>query len=199
MLQMFRRRKTDTTPVPVARDWMIYGANGYTGELIAREAVERGLAPVLAGRQRSRIEPLAKELGLPFRVFSTGNAAEMAEGLAGVGVVLNCAGPFSATAAAMIRGCLNAGAHYLDVTGEIPVFEEAQGFHREAQAAGVVVCPGVGFDVIPTDCVAAALKAALPDATQLVLGFDTASPLSPGTAKTATAYLLGSVVYSAWP
>jgi short subunit dehydrogenase-like uncharacterized protein len=47
-----------------------------------------------------------------------------------------------------------------------------------------VICPGVGFDVIPTDCVAAALKAALPDATQLSLGFDSRVRMSPGTAKT---------------
>src|SRR3546814_3393557 len=68
-----------------------------------------------------------------------------------------------------------AKAHYLDITGEISVFEHAQTQDARAKAAGIVVCPGVGFDVIPTDCVAAALKAALPDATHLALGFDSRS------------------------
>src|SRR3546814_3482070 len=100
-------------------------------------------------------------------------------------LVLHCAGPFSATSAPMIEACLQAKAHYLDITGEISVFEHAQTQDARAKAAGIVVCPGVGFDVIPTDCVAAALKAALPDATHLALGFDSRSGFSPGTAKTS--------------
>jgi short subunit dehydrogenase-like uncharacterized protein len=165
--------------------WMIYGANGYTGELIAREAKQRGLTPVLAGRSAEKIAPLAQSLGLEHRAFGLDAPAEVAAGLKGVSLVLHCAGPFSATARPMMDGCLAARAHYLDITGEISVFELAQSLHARAQAAGVVLCPGVGFDVIPTDCVAAALKAALPDATHLSLGFDSRSGFSPGTAKTS--------------
>lgn len=168
----------------MSKSWMIYGANGYTGALMAREAMARGLTPILAGRKRERIEPLAQELGLEYRVFDLANAGEVAAGLAGVGVVLHCAGPFSATAEPMMQACMKSGAHYLDIAGEIAVFERAHALHAQAQKAGVVLCPGVGFDVVPTDCVAAALKAALPDATHLALGFDTSSSLSPGTAKT---------------
>ncbi|HEY1078283.1 MAG TPA: saccharopine dehydrogenase NADP-binding domain-containing protein [Fontimonas sp.] len=163
--------------------WMIYGANGYTGELIAREAVRRGLKPILAARSADKLGPIAKELGLEARVF--GLDADVVKGLRGVGLVLHCAGPFSATARPMMEACIQARAHYLDITGEIAVFELAQELGPRAKAAGVVVCPGVGFDVIPTDCVAAALKAALPDATHLALGFDSRSGFSPGTAKTS--------------
>lgn len=166
-------------------NWMIYGANGYTGELIAREAARRGLRPVLAGRSRDRIATLATELGLEARDFALDDVAQAAAQLKGIELVLNCAGPFSATAAPMMEACLRAKAHYLDITGEIAVFELAQSLHQRAVEAGVVLCPGVGFDVIPTDCVAAALKAALPDATHLVLGFDSRSGFSPGTAKTS--------------
>lgn len=166
-------------------DWMIYGANGYTGELIAREAARRGLRPVLAGRNRERIEALGRELKLDTRVFGLDDATALHGGVTGMGLVLHCAGPFSATAAPMIEACLATRAHYLDITGEIGVFEHAQGQHARAVQAGVVLCPGVGFDVIPTDCVAAALKAALPDATHLALGFDSRSGFSPGTAKTS--------------
>jgi short subunit dehydrogenase-like uncharacterized protein len=165
--------------------WMIYGANGYTGELIAREAKRRGLTPVLAGRSKASIEPLAGELGLESRCFGLDDSAALARGLDGIDLVLHCAGPFSATSRPMIEACLAAQTHYLDITGEISVFEYAQAQHERARKAGTVVCPGVGFDVIPTDCVAAALKEALPDATHLSLGFDSRSGFSPGTAKTS--------------
>ncbi|MDF2446527.1 MAG: hypothetical protein K0S46_1763 [Moraxellaceae bacterium] len=165
--------------------WMIYGANGYTGELIAREAKARGLAPVLAGRSAAKVRPLAAELGVEHRAFTLDEARQVDEGLRGVGLVLHCAGPFSQTSAPMIEGCLRAKAHYLDITGEISVFEHAHAQNDRARVAGVVICPGVGFDVIPTDCVAAALKRALPDATHLSLGFDSRSGFSPGTAKTS--------------
>ena len=168
------------------QNWMIYGANGYTGELIAREAVVRGLRPILAGRRAAAVAALAVELGLPHRVFSA-EAPDLAE----VGLVLSCAGPFSATAAPLMRACLRAGAHYLDITGEIDVFEYAQTLSAAARAAGVVFCPGVGFDVIPTDCVALALVEALPDATHLALGFETLGSMSPGTAKTTVEGLAG--------
>lgn len=163
---------------------MIYGANGYTGELIAREAVKRGLKPTLAGRSHSKVTALAQALGLEARVFDLDRPEKLIEAIDGHALVLHCAGPFSATAEPMMRACLQARAHYLDITGEIGVFELAQTLNAEAQAAGVVICPGVGFDVIPTDCLAATLKAAMPDATHLALGFDSASGLSPGTAKT---------------
>lgn len=170
---------------PTAMQWMIYGANGYTGELIVREAARRGLKPVLAGRRRDSVEALAATLGLEARVFDLDDVAALTGQIEGHALVLNCAGPFSATAAPMMEACLRARAHYLDITGEIAVFELAQSLNARAQDAGVVLCPGVGFDVIPTDCVAAALKQALPDATHLALGFDSRSGFSPGTAKTS--------------
>ncbi len=165
--------------------WMLYGANGYTGQLIAREAVRRGLAPVLAGRDPGKVGAVAQELGLDHRAFALDRADDAAHELDGMALVLHCAGPFSATGAPMMERCLRSGAHYLDITGEIDVFEQAHARDARARAAGVLLCPGVGFDVVPTDCVAAALKDALPQATHLRLGFDTRSAISPGTAKTA--------------
>ena len=103
--------------------WLIYGANGYTGELIARAAAERGMAPTLAGRTREKVEPLAAELGLLSRVFGLDDPDAVAANIAGMRVVLHCAGPFSATSAPVLEACLRAGVHYLDITGEIAVFE----------------------------------------------------------------------------
>lgn len=173
--------------------WLIYGANGYTGELIAREAVARGMRPVLAGRTAEKIEPLARELGLEWRSFSLDDAASH---LMGMKLVLHCAGPFSKTSRPMVEGCLAAGAHYLDITGEIAVLERilADAQAERARERGVVLCSGVGFDVVPTDCVALRLKELLPDATHLSLGFDTDSRPSPGTLKTAIESLAGGML-----
>src|SRR3954469_15939722 len=166
--------------------FLIYGATGYTGELIAREAKRRGLSPVLAARSADRLAALASELGFEQRVFGLDRPSEIAAGqLAGVRVVLNCAGPFSATGGKMIDACLQARVHYLDITGEIDVLEQSFCKDDSARRAGIVICSGVGFDVIPTDCLALALKEALPDATELALGFYSSSRLSPGTAKSS--------------
>ena len=164
--------------------WLLYGATGYTGELIAREAVRSGLRPVLGGRNRERIEALARELGTESSVFALNDAAGTRAALRGMSVVLNCAGPFSATAAPMIAACLEERVQYLDITGEVDVFEHGQGRHEDAKRAGVLLCPGVGFDVVPTDCVAATLARVMPDATHLALGFDSRSRLSRGTTRT---------------
>jgi len=166
------------------KKWLIYGANGYTGRLIAEEAARRGLKPVLAGRNAGALEPMAKKLRLPVRAFALDNAAAVRAGLKGIDLVLHCAGPFSATCAPMLEACLDVGAHYLDITGEIDVFAHCHAQHERARKRGIVVLPGAGFDVVPTDCLAAQLKRELPGATSLVLAFDAAGGPSPGTART---------------
>ncbi|MEK6296136.1 MAG: saccharopine dehydrogenase NADP-binding domain-containing protein, partial [Paraburkholderia tropica] len=120
---------------PERKRWIIYGANGYTGELIAREAARRGLKPVLAGRRRESVEDLARTMGLDARAFGLDDVAALAGQIQGHALVLNCAGPFSATAAPMMEACLRAGAHYLDITGEIAVFEHAQSLDARARDA----------------------------------------------------------------
>lgn len=175
----------------MSKQWMIYGAYGYSGELTARNAVKRGLSPVLAGRSEEKLKPLAAELGLSYRAFGLDDVAALTEQLKDIGAVTHCAGPFSATAEPMMKACIQAQTHYADITGEIEVFELAHQLSGLAKAAGIVLCPGVGFDVIPTDCVAAALKEAMPDATDLTLGFDSRSGFSPGTAKTSVEGLAG--------
>ncbi len=75
------------------------------------------------------------------------------------------------TSRPMVDACLAAGVGYLDITGEIAVFESVLARGAEAERAGVVLLPGIGFDVVPTDCLALALKERLPDATHLDLAF----------------------------
>jgi short subunit dehydrogenase-like uncharacterized protein len=152
--------------------------------LIAREAKKQGAVPVLAGRNAAKIAQLARDLSLHSKVFSLCAPTDVAAALAGVGLVLNCAGPFSKTADALMQACLAAKVHYLDITGEIDVLEDAHRFDTDAKTAGVVLCPGVGFDVTPTDCIALMLKTALPVAEDLALGFESNHRMSAGTAKT---------------
>lgn len=166
-------------------DWMIYGANGYTGRMMVAEAVRRGLRPVLGGRSVAALEPMAREHGLAVRAFGLDDAQAVRNGLQGMGLVLHCAGPFSATCAPMLEGCLQAQAHYLDITGEIDVFAHCHAQDARARSQGVVVLPGSGFDVVPTDGLAAQLKRDLPSADSLVLAFEAGGGPSPGTAKTS--------------
>ncbi len=165
-------------------EWLIYGANGYTGRLLAELAVARGHRPILAGRDSAAIGTMAERLGLAHRVFRLSDPAGVRDGLAGVAAVVHCAGPFEVTSAPMVAGCLATGTHYLDVTGEITVLERAYQRDSDARAAGVVLLPAVGFDVVPTDCLAAMLAAALPTATSLQLAFIAGGGLSPGTFAT---------------
>lgn len=164
--------------------WLIYGANGYTGGLIAQEAARRGLRPTLAGRNAEALSVLAGGLGLEHRVFGLDDPVALARGIEGQSVVLHCAGPFSRTARPMADGCLKAGVHYLDITGEEGVLEALAQRGDEARAAGVMLLPGAGFDVVPSDCLAAHLKRRLPSATRLALAFQTSGGMSRGTALT---------------
>lgn len=162
--------------------WLIYGCYGYTGELVVEQALARGHRPLLAGRNEARTRALAEKHGLGWRAFPVEQTAGQLEG---VKLLINCAGPFAHTAEPMMQACVNAGVNYLDITGEMPVFQAAAGMSRAAESAGVVLCPGVGFDIVPTDMLAANLAAALPDATHLEIAFDFGSLPSQGTARTA--------------
>lgn len=166
-----------------SKRWMIYGVTGYTGKLTVEEAVRRGHRPIVAGRNAEQVRKIAEKHGLEARAFDLADAAAVRQALSDVGLVLHCAGPFSATSKPMLDACLETKTHYLDITGEIDVFAACHARDAEARRAGIVVLPGSGFDVVPTDCVAAMLKRALPDATELVLAFEAGGGPSAGTAK----------------
>jgi len=166
--------------------FLIYGANGYTGELITRYAVERGMKPILAGRNAIKIEELAKKDHLEYRVFSLDEKSRIDAALENVDVVLHCAGPFSLTARPMVEACIRNKKHYTDITGEIQVFEAMAALDTRAQDAGIMIMSGVGFDVVPTDCLSLHLKNLLPTANYLTLAFYGIGGLSHGTQATMT-------------
>ena len=168
----------------MSKDILIYGANGYTAEIIVQLALDEGAKPIIAGRSREKIAPIATRHNLPMRAFALDDPNVVAQNLAGVAVVLNCAGPFTRTAKAMAEGCMKAGVHYLDITGEIEIFEALALMGEKAAAAGVMLMPGSGFDVVPSDCLAAHLKRRMPDATSLTLAIQAIGQPSRGTATT---------------
>ncbi|MDN5860581.1 MAG: saccharopine dehydrogenase NADP-binding domain-containing protein, partial [Pseudonocardia sp.] len=163
---------------------LIYGVTGYIGRLCARRAQESGLRPVLAARDQHQLAALGRELDLPTRAFALDDPAAVESGLRGVDVALNCAGPFDRTSDALVDACLRTGTHYVDLAGEVPEFETVAARDAEARRAGVMLLPGAGFGVVPTDCLAAHLHARLPEATHLELAFQTVGGLSRGTART---------------
>ena len=167
-------------------NFLIYGANGYTGELITREAARRGLKPILSGRSQNKVEPLAKELNLTCRTFSLEDKKSLEYTLKEVDFVIHCAGPFSLTSKPMVEACLRLGKHYLDITGEISVFEAMAKLDAAAKESNAMIMPGVGFDVVPSDCLAVYLKNQLPSATDLTLAFYGLGGISHGTQATMT-------------
>src|SRR6478672_11876089 len=107
------------------RQVLLYGATGYTGRLIIEEALEKGLMLVLAGRNHQKVSKLATSFNLPYRIGDLSNPEELDSLLQDIAVVLHAAGPFAITAEPMIAACLRNKVHYLDITGEIGVFEYA--------------------------------------------------------------------------
>ena len=165
---------------------LLYGANGYTGRLIIELAQSQGVELVLAGRNQAAINELAEQTGLPSKVFDLSDHNVITAALQDISVVLHCAGPFSRTAAPMAEACIESGTHYLDITGEIAVFERLKHkYGARAAQASVMLMPGVGFDVVPSDCLARYLSEKCPKAATLTLAFASQGGLSHGTATTA--------------
>ncbi|NDJ87172.1 MAG: saccharopine dehydrogenase [Chloroflexi bacterium] len=163
---------------------LIYGATGYTGGLIARIAIEQGLRPVLAGRNEQKLRSLAAQWNVDYRAFPLD-----APQLDGITVLLNCAGPFQMSSRLLVEACLVNGVHYTDITGEVDEIEIVRAYDADAQAAGLMLMPGVGFGIVPTDCLARHVATQVPDATHLVLGFETVGGVSQGTLGTLVSNL----------
>lgn len=163
---------------------LIYGSYGYTGKLIVKEALAKGWRPILAGRNAEKLRAQAEPLGLESLAFSLEDKTSLETALSRVDAILHIAGPYIHTTPSVLNACIKTKTHYLDITGEIEVFEWIASRDAEIEEAGIVAIPGVGFDVVPTDCLAVYLKRNMPNATHLELGFKAVGSLSRGTART---------------
>jgi len=163
---------------------VIYGATGYSGGLVARRAVERGWRPIVSGRDAGRLAVLGEALGVAHRAAPVDDGGALERTFRGARVVLNAAGPFSRTAEPVLAACLRVGAHYLDLSAEVPAIEGLVGWDAAARARGLMVMPAVGFDVVATDCLALHVARRLPGAARLSIGVTNLRFVSRGSAKT---------------
>ncbi|PSR01125.1 MAG: hypothetical protein BRD50_09210 [Bacteroidetes bacterium SW_11_45_7] len=165
---------------------VIYGAYGYTGRLITEEAQDKGVDPVISGRDEQRLSQMAEEFNVEAHPCELDNPDKLDSILTEADVVIHCAGPFVYTAQPVVESCIRTQTHYLDITGEFQVFEKLASWHQYAEEAGIMLLPGAGFDVVPTDCLAAYLRQQMPEASFLELAFaGLGGGFSRGTAKTA--------------
>jgi short subunit dehydrogenase-like uncharacterized protein len=166
------------------KNWVIYGANGFTAKLTIELAISRGHKPILAGRSAEKLAPLATKYGLEYRAVSLDDAAGLESLLANTHTVLHCAGPFVHTYKQMAQACLKTKTNYLDITGEIPVFLGVYALDKQAKEAGIAMIPGIGFDVVPSDCLAKFASEHLEGATEIEIALNALSQISAGTMKT---------------
>jgi len=164
---------------------LLYGAYGYTGRLTAELAAARRLDVILAGRNKDALGGVGSRLSLPTRVVTLNDPRQLSEGLKDIACVVHMAGPFAVTSAPMLDACLATQTNYIDITGEIEVFEAMWSRKREIQRAGITAVPGAGFDVVPSDCLAGHVTNKLPRPASLVIALRGLESASQGTLRTA--------------
>lgn len=163
---------------------MIYGATGYSGRLIAQEAIKRGMKPILAGRSVNRLKLISDETGLEYRVFDMNDPEIIDKALRDIDIIINSAGPFSMTAVPVVESCLRTETHYLDIAGEINDFEMLAGYDSEARKKNIMIMPGTGYDVVPSDCLSLYLSKKISNPEKLIICMSALRTMSHGTFKT---------------
>ena len=171
---------------------LIYGATGYTGRMAAERAKALGLTFEIAGRNHSRLAALAAHLDVPFRVFDTG--ADVENALTDISVLLNFAGPFAHTAEPLMRACIKAGVDYLDITAEINVYRLAERLGAEAASNDVMLLPGVGWDVVPTDSLAVHVAQRVERPLALSIALQVPGSMSRGSAMSVSEIISAGVL-----
>lgn len=165
-------------------EWLLYGAYGYTGKLIIEEALKHGLKPVIAGRNGEKVKALAEKKDLEHEIFDLEKEEKINSIISEYDIIFNAAGPFKHTNLPLVKACLRGETNYLDITGEIGVFEQNFSFQQEAINKDIAIISGVGFDVVPSDCLSVYLSDQILNPHELELGILALSQSSPGTMKT---------------
>ena len=165
---------------------LLYGITGFTGRLVASEFIWQNIPFIAAGRNEHAIRNalLASKASAhtEVRVFGLDHHAPIVEHLKGITVVLNCAGPFSRTAAALAKAAIAAGCHYLDLAGEIEEHEAVRALSASAIGSGSMLMPGVGFGCVPTDVAAVEASRRLNEpVAELLIAYETNGGASRGT------------------
>ncbi|RWY76049.1 saccharopine dehydrogenase family protein [Rhizobium sp. WSM1325] len=164
---------------------MIYGATGYTGRMATEHAKAAGTPIVLAGRNQATLSKLSADLGAEYRVFGFDGADAIDDGLGGISVLLNCAGPFMRTADPLMKAAIRNGVHYLDTAAELDSYRLAEMLDEDAKAAGVMLMPGGGGSVAMLGSLAGHAVSRVKDPRKIRIALHVAGGLSRGSAISA--------------
>ena len=164
---------------------LIYGGTGYTGRLIAEHARNLQRTPVIAGRTAHRVQAVAAELSLSGRVITLDEHQAIDDALGDIDVLINAASPFARTAPPLIEACLRTRTHYLDITGELPIFQSAARYDDAARERGIMIMPGVGLGIVASDCLALHVAGRIPNAKYLRMAVLRPESFSRGSIRSA--------------
>lgn len=155
---------------------LIYGAAGFMGQLFLKTIHGEKLDIVLGARDNFSST-------YTLRLFLLDNQTTIIENIKDVKLLINLAGPFKNTNKQLVEACIANGTHYIDIAGEVTELETVFAYDIKAKNANIMLMPGAGFGVVPTDIVANLAKDKLPDATHLKIAYITNGGASKGTLK----------------
>lgn len=168
-----------------SQKWMIYGVTGFTGALVIEEALKRGHKPIIAGRNAEKLKVIADQYQVEYQAIDLKDTEKLHKAVAEMDLVFHVAGPYLITAEAMLQACIAGKTHYVDITGEAPIFKRIFELSDQAKAAGICLVSGIGFDVIPTDCLLKHVAAKIKNTQSVELAIAPVVKPSAGTAKSA--------------
>jgi short subunit dehydrogenase-like uncharacterized protein len=167
-------------------DIVLFGATGYTGRLTAEALARRQVDFAIAGRSAPKLEALARAVGDPdIHLAEVGDVDSLERALDEARVLITCVGPFEELGWTAVEAALRAGVHYVDSTGEGRFIHQLHERSNEsARAAGIAMCPAMGFDEVPPD-VAVSLAVEDMDDPDVVVTYAVSSSGSRGTIRSA--------------
>lgn len=149
--------------VPERLDVIIFGASGFTGKYTVYEAVSvlKDLRWGIAGRNQEKLQKVLKDMGakankdlsdIPIFIADVDNQTSLLKMARACRIVVNTTGPYRFYGEKVVRACIEAGTHHVDVSGEPQYMETMQlKFNELAKERGVYVISACGFDSIPAD------------------------------------------------
>ena len=177
-------------------EWLIYGAYGYTGRLVAEEALRRGHRPVLAGRSSQKLQAMADRMGLEFKPLSLDDPQALRAALRSTRLIFNAAGPFAETGPKIIEACLETGTPYADISGEFHHLRALEALDAQARTARIPILTGAGFGVTFGDCLARHVVDRLPDATHVRVSVAASNALTTATVRRTVLEVLAKGGYA---
>lgn len=144
-------------------DIIIFGASGYTGKYTVYEGVKllKGLKWGIAGRSREKLEEVLEVMGkkagedlskIPIIIADVKDQNSILQMAKQAKAIVNCTGPYVQFGEPVVKACIEAGTHHVDVSGE-PLFMESMQlkYNEQAREKGVYIISACGFDSIPAE------------------------------------------------